>query len=480
MPRELNLDSIKFSSTLFLNLGNLFSSYFGTCVFYSGGNYETSRHSYLCLFPFELIWVKEHKLWRETINTDRHLEFQLRNPWDGLKAALPPLTDESSFPEWVGYVGYEMGLYSDPEKIIQSSHAPGIPHAYFIKPALVLQVDHQTGKGVVRFADQGQYLLGEEEREWIQRLSEPEKWRDLISYLQEDDLDHGSLPALAIAKAIETFDVYSKKVHRAKEWIKSGDIYQVNLSSQFYLRGSRHPYDVFKKLALRNPAPFSAFLNFIDFAIVSSSPERFLTKKEGWLETRPIKGTIARGKTIEEDKSQLEQLLNSPKESAELLMITDLMRNDLGKISIPGSVTTPQIRGHESYENVHHLLSIIRSEAIPGLHPIDILRSCFPGGSITGCPKLTAMQVISDLENKSRGIYTGSIGYFAGNGNFDFNIAIRTLLFKDDHIDLHLGGAIVADSDPQKEYEEILQKGASIFKVLQVENLEGLTLAPVS
>ena len=147
-------------------------------------------------------------------------------------------------------------------------------------------------------------------------------------------------------------------------------------------------------------------------------------------------------------------------------MITDLMRNDLGKFSIPGSVHTEEIWGCEAYANVFHMVSTISSKPVPGVHNVDMIRDCFPGGSITGCPKIRAMELIHQLENRARGIYTGSIGYFAGNGDFDFNIAIRTITVHEDWIDLQLGGAIVADSNPQYEFAETFHKGASIFQVL--------------
>lgn len=473
MPKEISLKNINFDRTLFLNLVHLFEQYFGTCALYSGGSYETSNRSFLGLFPYDLLWIHDNKLWREKINTDKQIVMTLSNPWDGLRSVMPDRTNDNTFPEWMGYLSYELGMHSDPEKKIAHHRSP-IPEAYFQKCTLILAVDHQTGKAIVRIADQAEYLLGDEEKEWVQRLTEESKWEDLAKHLNSEEEDNASKPPLTLAKPIEPFDDYRKKVEKAKDLIHTGDIYQVNLSRQFNFHGKRNAYRLFHNLAKINPAPFSAFMRLKNFAIVSSSPERFLRKEEGWLETRPIKGTVARGKNPEDDRKQLESLLNSPKENSELLMITDLMRNDLGKVSIAGSVSTPQIRTCEAYENVYHLLSVIKSKALPGLHSIDILRACFPGGSITGCPKLSAMEVIADLEKRPRGLYTGSIGYLAGNGDFDFNIAIRTMLVGDHHIEVQLGGAIIADSDPSKEYEETLHKGASIFKALQLDNLQVL------
>jgi para-aminobenzoate synthetase component 1 len=386
-----------------------------------------------------------------------------------LEAILPDHNGDSRVPEWMGFLSYELGMYSDAQKKIKHSPLRSMPHAYFQRCSVVLAFDHIQKEAKVHVADAGLYLLEEDEKQWVQRLSEPEKWEELAENLRISEEDHTHLFPLALAKPHETYEEYKLKIDKAKELIHSGDIYQVNLSQQFLFKGNRDPFRIFNVLAHRNPAPFSAYLKLKNFSIVSSSPERFLSKQEGWLETRPIKGTTVRGKTPEEDQTNLASLLNSEKNKAELLMITDLARNDLGKVSLPGSVSTVKTQSVASYENVHHLFSIVKSKALPGLHSVDILRACFPGGSITGCPKLSAIEVIAQLENRARGLYTGSIGYFAGNGDFDFNIAIRTLTIMEDHINVQLGGAIVADSDAREEYEETLHKGASIFKALEVD-----------
>jgi para-aminobenzoate synthetase component I len=469
MAKELELRNIKFDNHLFLNISKLFSNDFGTCILYSGGTFDSSSHSFLCAFPYESFWIDNKKLWKESGLISKREQCSVTDPWESLKEVLTYSGDSSYFPEWVGYFAYELGMSSDRDK--KSSPLPSqLPIAYFQKYALVLAIEHSTGRGRVKIKEQGLYLPDENIKQWIQRLSLESKWEELAVHLKFVEEDFSSFAPLDLAKPRETFEEYNQKIKRVQDLILSGDLYQVNLSHQFFLKGTRDPYLVFRRLVKINPSPFSVYMRFKNFTIVSSSPERFLRKQDGWLETRPIKGTIARGKTILEDQKNLETLLNSAKDNAELLMITDLMRNDLGKISLPGSVKTTQIRTFEAYENVYHLLSIIKSQALPGLNAIDILRSCFPGGSITGCPKLSAMETIANLEKRPREIYTGSIGYFTGNGDFDFNIAIRTLLIKDQQIDLQLGGAIVADSDPLKEYEETLHKGASIFKALQFEN----------
>lgn len=455
MPEEFILKNIKFDNSLFLNICKNFNHYTGTCVLYSGGSYDSARRSFLCLFPYEILWIQNDQL--------------ICNPWDALQEKLSFSNLNSNFPEWLGFFSYEIGAFSDADKQLTLPFSE-FPQAYFQKCALILAVDHQSGTGRVRIMNEMLYLVGEEEKEWIQRLSNELEWEALAAHTKALKND-SSFPPLYFSTPMEDYETYKKKVEFAQDLIHAGDIYQVNLSHQISLKGKRDPYQVFIKIAELNPAPFSAYMHLKNFTIVSSSPERFLRKQGDRLETRPIKGTIPRGKTKEEDKHNLETLLNSGKDNAELLMITDLMRHDLGKISAPGSVEVKKIRHCEAYENVYHLLSIIESRALAGLRPLDILRACFPGGSITGCPKLSAMEVIAKLEKRPRNIYTGSIGYFTGQGDFDFNIAIRTLLMTDEHINIQLGGAIVADSQPDREFAETLQKGASIFKALHLDYL---------
>ena len=475
MSKEFTLENIPFTPALFLNFCRFFSLYEGTCALYSGGNFDSSKQSFLALFPYDVIWMNKKQLFREKMGLDYHLKMNISNPWNGLEAVLPSQNGDSAFPEWLGFLTYEIGAYSDPQKIIHHHPLDSIPLAYFQKCSVVLAIDHAQKKGKVRIADEGLYHLGAEGTQWVQRLSEPETWQELAENLKFEEDDNTYMFPLSLAKPAETFDEYALKINKAKESIQAGNIYQINLSQQFVFKGQRDPFRIFNTLARQNPAPFSAYLKLKDRAFVSSSPERFLSKTEGWLESCPIKGTAPRGKTPKEDQENLSQLLNSEKNRAELLMITDLTRNDLGKVSLPGSVSTLQLQSIASYENVHHMFSVVKSRSLPGLHSVDILRACYPGGWISGCPKLSAMEAIARLENRSRGLYTGSIGYFAANGNFDFNIAIRTLSITNQEVEVQVGGAIVLDSDPKEEYEETLHKGSSIFKALQVEIPNRLT-----
>lgn len=464
MSKIIALDNVTISPQVLLNLASFFQDEQGTCLLYSGGAFDSAKKSFLCLFPYDYIRIQGHKQWRYSQGNEKRTLLSMKNPWDALRALIPEFDNENPFPEWVGFLGYEMGAFSDFEKELPYQPAKS-PDTYLQRCTIVLMVDHESGRGTLRMAYRGRYFLDEKQNQWIDFLVNKSNWPEFIQNLSGTAAKPEDLP-LTFAKPAESLSSYVDKIEQIKELISAGEVYQINLSQQFCLSGRRNPYRLFQRLAEDNPAPFSAFLKMEDFAVVCSSPERFLKKEGDILETRPIKGTAPRGSTPEEDASNQQRLLASEKERAELLMITDLMRNDLGKVSLPGSVQTERLWACEQYTNVFHLIAVIRSRLKVGVHPVDVIRSCFPGGSITGCPKLRAMEVIANLEKRSRGVYTGAIGYIAGNGDFDFNIAIRTVVIHDDLIDIQLGGGIVSDSNPIAEYEETLHKGATIFNIL--------------
>lgn len=463
--RQFSLNSSVDSKALFKLLHH-FAYEEGTCLLYSGGSYETAKHSYLFLFPFDYIEIRAGAQQRCRLGSPPLFSSEA-NPWQALSILGKEIGQgKHSFPDWVGFFGYEMGAFSDQDLIIPH-FLSDTPQAYLQRCAITLAIDHKTGKGFVQVLDQEYHLFNEHWKRWLLCLSTPSGWEQVLA----SELGEGLSNKLRNSKLIlrstsETEESYKNKIKQAKELIKTGDIYQINLSQQWEFLGKRDPFDLFKNLALLNPSPFSAYLYLKDFSIISSSPERFLQKKEGLVETRPIKGTAPRGKTKAQDLDRKQGLLTSEKELAELMMITDLMRNDLGKISVNGSIEVPLLCECEAYSNVFHLYSVVRSRVLQTLHPIEIVRACFPAGSITGCPKLRAMEVIAELEQRPRGIYTGAIGYFSQNGDFDFNVAIRTLIATEGKINVQLGAGIVIDSDPQREYEEIHHKGRSIFEVL--------------
>jgi para-aminobenzoate synthetase component I len=265
---------------------------------------------------------------------------------------------------------------------------------------------------------------------------------------------------------------YLSAVEAVRRYIVDGDVYQVNLSQRFQAPFAGDPFDCFATMYAANPAPFFAYINAGDHQIVSTSPERFIQLSNGSVETRPIKGTRPRGATPAEDDGLRTELSESAKEDAELSMIVDLLRNDIGKVCRPGSVRVVEHKRLEAYRNVHHLVSIVKGELDPGMDAVDLLRATFPGGSITGCPKIRAMEIIDELEPVRRHVYTGGIGYVGFDGTMDLSIAIRTATFTGGKVVFSVGGGIVFDSDPASEFEETLHKGRTLMNTLARASVE--------
>jgi para-aminobenzoate synthetase component 1 len=240
----------------------------------------------------------------------------------------------------------------------------------------------------------------------------------------------------------------------------------VNLTQRFAARAEGDAWHAYLKLREINPAPFAAYLDLPDGKIVCSSPERFLRVTGGHVETKPIKGTRPRSTDPTRDRALAEELRASAKDRAENVMIVDLLRNDLGKVCAPGTVRASKLFDVESFASVHQLVSTVEGRLAPGKHALDLLGACFPGGSITGAPKVAAMKIIEELEPHRRGIYCGAIGYVGYDGNMDLNIAIRTLVQRGDHVYTWAGGGIVADSNVHAEYQESLDKAAAMLAVL--------------
>lgn len=263
---------------------------------------------------------------------------------------------------------------------------------------------------------------------------------------------------------------YEEAFNTLKAYIEAGDLYQMNLTHRLNMEVHESPLALYQRLRHLNPAPFAAYLRFADTHVVCSSPERFLKVENGVISTRPIKGTRKRGSTDAEDAALKQELWESEKDRAELLMIIDLQRNDLARISKPGSVKVPELYTIETYPSVFHLVSTITAELREDVTPIDVLAATFPGGSITGAPKIRAMEVIDELEVHRRGIYTGSIGYIDCNGNMDFNIVIRTMICQNQQAYFHVGGGIVWDSTVDFEYEETFQKAAALIAAIRQKN----------
>jgi para-aminobenzoate synthetase component 1 len=257
---------------------------------------------------------------------------------------------------------------------------------------------------------------------------------------------------------------YCKSVQRAIDYIFAGDIFQVNFTQRFQGELHEPPYQLYKRFRSINPAPYGCYLHFPDVIVASGSPERFILVRGRQVETRPIKGTRPRCGDLEKDQKSRAELLVSEKDRAELVMIIDLERNDLGRVCEIGSVRVPDLITLEEYPTVYHLVSTVVGTLRPGDTAIDLIKAAFPGGSITGAPKIRAMEIIDELEPVRRGIYTGSIGYIDFSGDADFNIVIRTFVIKGNQVYFQAGGGIVSDSSPQQEYQESLDKARALMR----------------
>ena len=260
---------------------------------------------------------------------------------------------------------------------------------------------------------------------------------------------------------------YLDAVARVREYVFAGDIFQANLSQRFEAPLSEPPWALYCRLRARNAVPFGAYLDFPDAVVLSASPERFLrVDVGGHVETRPIKGTRPRGLGPEHDAALGLALKESDKDRAENLMIVDLMRNDLSRVCAPGTVRVSELFALEGYATVHHLVSTVVGDLAPGKDALDLLRAAFPGGSITGAPKVRAMEIIAELEPSERGVYCGAIGYWSVNGTLDSSMAIRTAVALAGRVYFSAGGGIVADSDPELEYRETLDKARGMIDAL--------------
>lgn len=312
-----------------------------------------------------------------------------------------------------------------------------------------------------------------ERRSWlVGQGRDPEtdlKWDELVTRFNEPPAERRR-PRFRIASQITsnlTREAYASAFRCIKKYILEGDCYQVNLAQRFSAQAAGDAWLAYQALRIINPAPFSAYLSTPYAQVLSASPERFLRVENGRVEAKPIKGTRPRAGHARLDAELAEALRTSEKDRAENVMIVDLLRNDLSKNCRPGTVKVPRLFDVESFATVHHLVSTVTGEIASGRDAIDLLRGAFPGGSITGAPKLRAMEIIDELEPQRRGVYCGAIGYLGFDGNMDLNIAIRTLVMSRGEIRFWAGGGIVADSTLEDEYQETFDKAAAMLKLLQ-------------
>ncbi len=416
------------------------------CLDSSLSSNRLGRYSYIGFEPFMTCTVNGASVRIYENDHTRHINGDPFEIIDSLIAKHRVLKIDAPVPFLggaVGYLGYELRHFA--EKLPRlPKHPAGYADAWFGFYDSLFAFDHQLHKA---------YFIS----------NSVHGFDKLTTNGTQDELTAGQSGGIS---SNMSFDEYVGMVNKAKQYIDEGEIYQANLSQQFKCHVSQSPDDLYLGLRSRNPAPFSCYLDTGEVQILSSSPERFLKIDGARIETRPIKGTMPRGRTPEEDERLASKLQASAKDKAEHIMIVDLERNDLGRVCVPGSVNVDELMTPEKYATVHHLTSTITGTLRPDKTIAQILKACFPGGSITGAPKIRAMQIIDELEPTSRGVYTGSIGYLGFNGDLDLNIAIRTIVLQNGTASFNLGGGIVHDSDPQKEYQETLDKGKAIFELL--------------
>lgn len=389
-----------------------------------------------------------------------------RSVWDRFRLAS---TEHGEFPfigGFVGYFGYEMNRYV--EKVPADLPNPvGNPESYwmfFDRVVIWDQIRQKAYLARILTEDERMDRVREEmDRETEQILL----WSELPLPEPPEAADIASGEGESRFTQSETKESYLEKIRKIQEFIGRGEIYQACFTHQTVAGISAHPFDLYRILRRINPSPFSSYLRMGNLAVCSSSPERFLKKDpSGILETRPIKGTRRRSPDPREDQAGIEDLLNSVKDRAENVMIVDLARHDLGRVSETGSVRVPELFRVESYATVHQLVSIVEGRLRSGLSPVDAIKAAFPGGSMTGAPKIRAMEILHGLETVARGIYSGGLGYLDVRGSFDLSMVIRTVICREGRAWFHVGGGIVADSDPEAEYRESLDKAVALKKAI--------------
>lgn len=352
----------------------------------------------------------------------------------------------------IGYISYDTGRILE-ELPDTSNEDFNISDMKFIFYKNIIVFDLENKK---------QYITSISDNDCNEELDYLEKKINSANIIKEQDFESVNKNFKSNFEKEE----YKNAITKLKNYIVNGDVYIANMTQRFYTENEEESFEIYKKLRTINKAPFSAYMNFEDFQVISSSPERFIEINKGKVVTRPIKGTRPRGKNEEEDIKNSLELINSEKDRAELLMVVDLERNDLSKVCKPHSVKVTELFKLEKYATVFHLVSTVEGILKDNVSAVKCIKECFPGGSITGTPKIRAMEIIEELEGVKRNLYTGSIGYFDFRGNADFNIAIRTIIKKDNKAYFGVGGGITYDSIEEDEYNETLDKARALMRVL--------------
>ncbi len=418
------------------------------------------EYSFVAVDPFLVIcsWNRENRL------LTRHQEETLiGNPFSLLRGTMERFRIEGpSHPLCggaIGFLGYD--LKNAVERLdTKAKRDLPLPDLHMAFYDVVYIYHHPSGQAFLA-------STGLPEKGWRREKRATERFREFKKALsKENPLEHIPYHLPDNLESNFTREGYIRTIEKALHYIEKGDIYQINLSQRFSLPFQIDPLNLYSILRIAHPVPMGAFIRLGRVCLMSNSPERFLRIRDGAIETMPIKGTAKRGRCWTEDMEMVEMLKRDPKENAEHIMIVDLERNDLGRVCQYGSVRVVKGRAIETYPTLHHMVSTVSGNLKEGVHPVDAIRACFPGGSVTGAPKIRAMEIIDELEPTARGPYTGAIGYIDFSGNVDLNIAIRTAIICKGRLFYQAGGGIVADSDPEKEYEETLLKAKAIFKAM--------------
>lgn len=417
---------------------------------------ESGRYSFIAYDPIaELIGNKESYLFRKEGEEEKREGSVFQKLRDLIPISNEPLPF-SFFGGAIGYFSYDTAFYTEkigpllPDEL----NMPDV-HLLFYNRFIV--IDHLLQKVSIVAIDLFQEGKTREEMdEYIHQIEEQLKNGTTLIEVEKSTVE--------FRPSIDQ-ETFVNMVEKAKNYIECGDIFQVVLSQRFSSDFKGNPFSLYRNLRTSNPSPYMFYLEFDDYTILGTSPESLVKITDGFIKTNPIAGTKPRGKTKEEDRKLEELLLSDEKELAEHRMLVDLGRNDLGRVSKVGTVNVSKYMKIEKYKYVMHIVSEVIGEKRDDVHVVDVITSCLPAGTVSGAPKIRAMQIINELEQQKRGVYAGAIGYISINGNLDLAIAIRTMIVKDEKAYVQAGAGIVYDSIPQSEYEETLNKMKALLEV---------------
>ncbi|MDB6020281.1 MAG: aminodeoxychorismate synthase subunit [Pedosphaera sp.] len=447
---------------------------------------STARYSFVTAQPF-LTFRSFGSRCELTQHAARSTQYQFGNPWQILDSLMAryELLDEVDLPfplgGCFGYWGYELKNFVEPRLPRRAVIDLELPDCHVGFYDSLVAFDHRLGKtwlistGLSADGSRSELRAQQQRDLWAKHLEET------TPTSQPSTLNPQPSTRSAPITSTLSRDAFISRVEQAQRYIRAGDIYQVNLAHRLAAPSIFSGWEFFQQLAAVSPAPFSAYLDCGEFQIASSSPELFLRLSGPHILTRPIKGTRPRSADPDRDAQLTYELQTSPKEMAELVMITDLLRNDLGRVCEYGSVQVPELVRLERYPQVQHLVSTVEGRLRPGLPHFAAFAACFPGGSITGAPKIRAMEIIDELEPVTRGPYTGALGYLGFNRESQLAIAIRTAVCRENSVWFHAGAGIVADSIPAAEYDETIAKAAGFMTVLRMTERSAIKFqAPTS